>query len=152
MTTEFDDLAKIRRVSLERPEVRSLTEWLADICVAEASNHKSQWTYEKWLQTKKATTIKTIHGEAALKWEFLDDTHDVLGHTGQYHSSVFKASTVCLIIYVNRLVHGQQIWKGELRNIRKYREQLLKILEEIGLEKDEYDHYKIRGIPETKTW
>ena len=141
MTSDFDNLMSIWRISQEEPRFKTITEWLADTCIAEADTKKTGWNFESWKKGKWADTVRKVYGEDALKWEYLNDCHDVLDHK-DFHLCVFKPDTQSLIQDIYRLLHGHGLDKMEQRHIKRHLPKLLELMRNFGL--DDTDKYCIR--------
>jgi hypothetical protein len=145
LTGEFDMLAAtIHDISQRDTRLKPIAEWLADICIADADKKRKGWSFEKWKASKWGKVQLAVHGEEELKWEFLDECHDVLDHRGGFHHKVFKPSTVCLIEAVYRLFTGKHVPLQNLRkNARQHAAELIKLARKTEAEEDGI-HIKLR--------
>jgi len=131
MTFEFDALMSIYNISTRNAALRPVAEWLADLCVKEASRKMS---YEEWKRTARAKAIITVYGEEELKWEFLEECHDRLDH-GPLHHKVFQPSTVMLIEVIYNLFTGKPVPLKSLK-AGKRTSELMELLRKAGAKED----------------
>jgi len=133
MTSEFDSLMYICECAREDPKFEPIALWLANICVKLASSHTPEWTYEKWLKDEdNRDRTLTFFGEE--KWQpfqFLDDTHDRLDHTEQFHGKVFGRAGWYLIDVVRKAVEGKE-WILGTTYVKNYLRELDKHLRQLG--------------------
>jgi hypothetical protein len=144
LTFEFDALMSIHEIAERDPKLKPIAEWLADICIAEASGKVKGWSFEEWKTSKWGRVQLAVHGDEELKWEFLDECHDVLDHHGGFHHKVFKPSTVFLIEAVYQLFTGKHVSLQNLKkNARQHAAELVKLARKTGAEEDGI-HIKLR--------
>lgn len=145
MTSDFDNLMGIWQMSKDDPRFKPIAEWLADICVAEADTKKEGWNFDAWKKREWAKTVLAVHGEESLKWNYLNDCHDVLDHR-EFHLKVFKPDTQWLIRIVYDLFIGRDTSFHDLkRNVKRHMPKLLELLRAFGTEEDKY-FIKLKGI------
>jgi hypothetical protein len=145
MTSDFDNLMGIWEMSKENIKFKPIAEWLADLCISEADTKKEGWNFDTWMKSSWAETVKAVHGEDALKWNYLNDCHDALDHK-EFHLKVFKPDTQTLIRIVYNLFKGHDTSFYDLkRNVKRHLPKLLELLRAFGTEEDKY-YIKLKGI------
>lgn len=149
MTSDFDNLMTIWRESKDNPKFKPIADWLADVCVSEADQKRAGWNFETWKKSEWSKTVLAVHGEEALKWEYLNDCHDKLDH-GEFHLRVFLPDTQCLIRVIYDLFRGRDCSFYDLkRNVKRHLPKLLELLRAFGTEEDKYS-IKLKGVERRK--
>lgn len=145
MTSQFDNLMSIWGASKRDARFKPLADFIADLAVADANTRKKGWTLETWINEPRGQMIKKLYGEDALKWEFLDDCHDVLDHQ-EWHLRVFNNSTVYLIDAIHDLFRGRELFLSGLKaKIKPHYDEFISLLKESGAEFTKYD-VKLKGV------
>lgn len=78
MTGEYDMLMSIYDMAKENQELRSIAEWLFNICIDKANKAKRGWNFEVWKQREVIKYSDSFEEKA----RFLNECHDVLAHRG----------------------------------------------------------------------
>lgn len=148
MTSDFDYLMEIRRLSRENPKLKPLADWLRDICVGEADMRKPSWNFRTWKESEWGRLRVAVYGEDDAKWWYLDDCHEILDHRG-FHLKVFTPETRELIRIVHDLINGGELnLQDSKRRIKRHLPKLLELIRAYGtVEEGNY----IRLNQKTKT-
>jgi hypothetical protein len=85
MTGEFDMLMSICYFARQDTRLKPIAEWIAGKCVAETKGKKEGWDFESWKEK-----WGKLYDPDDLKWQYLDECHDILDHRGGFHGKVLN--------------------------------------------------------------
>ncbi|VVB54571.1 Uncharacterised protein [uncultured archaeon] len=126
---------------------KPIADFLKERAVVDATKVDQKFTFEKWKESKRGQTCIALYGEENAGWYYLDDCHDALDHTPQYHLKVFSIPVAILIEYVDKLFRGYDISKQRAKQDLKKETyaKLIELMTAYGLEEDKYS-IKLKGV------
>ncbi len=109
MTSEFDFLAICYEILFGSYKIRTpeklypFFDQLTSEAIKQINKREPDiWTYEKWMEKRGKLYKKLEYPELAIKFKFIDDTHDALDHTEKWHHHVFNRDFIELLYYLKR--------------------------------------------------